>query len=384
MGKLQPLLKPVLKKGVRWFIEWYYERDGHRNRIRKSEFNGIELNSITDLREREKVAMKMLADVRSRLLPAVHAPDQELFSTALLSAVELKRSAKFKTNKSFSEVTRWVLEFFSAKGWQHIRCNQVTQAHVQAYFDHCIVKLKVANTTHNTRKNNLRSLFTELVTRGYFPENYVSKVPERVECDPIRRPLSEHEKQVIWNYIQQHDRPLTLAFMLLCYLAIRPGEIRDLRVGSIDLRRGVVRFPGRDSKNNKDSTVTIPAPLLPFFEGLHLEQYPPTYFLFGKAKGRHNADMLPRPERIGINSLSQKFRDVVRLLHRQGSLPDITGIQFYSLKDTLAIYLLENGVDVERAMRHFRQNNLDVFQRYVKRLGIVDEKIRELPIDIKI
>lgn len=312
------------------------------------------------------------------------APDQELFSVALLSAVELKRSTKFKTNKSFSEVARWVLEFFESQGWKHIRCNQVTQAHVQAYFDYCIVKLKVANSTHNTRKNNLRSLFSELVTRGYFPENYVSKVPERVECDPIRRALSQQEKEVIWNYIQKHDRALTLAFVLLCYMAIRPGEIRDLRVGAIDLKRGVVRFPGRDSKNNRDSIVTIPETLLPFFQSLGLEHYPPTYYLFGQAKGRHNANMLPQPKKIGINSLSGRFRVAVRRLYQQGALKDITGIQFYSLKDTLAIYLLDNGVDVERAMRHFRQHNLDVFQRYVKRLGVVDEKIRELPIDLKI
>lgn len=382
MRKRQPILSPTIHRGASWHIEWYFEHNGTRQRIRKSSHNGIDLNSIADLRERETAAAAMLSDIKARLCPPVLAPEHENFGAALLIAVELKRSSKWKTNKSFSEVTRWVTEFFAEKGWQHMRCNQVTQQHIQAYFDHCIVRLKVANSTHNTRKNNLRALFTELVKRGYFPENYVSKVPERVACDPIRRPLSQQEKEVIWNYIQQHDRPLTLAFMLLCYLAIRPGEIRDLRVGAIDLRRGVVRFPGRDSKNNKDSTVTIPAPLLPFFQALQLDQYPPSYFLLGRAKGRHNLHMLPQPERIGVNSLSHKFREVVRLLHRKGVLADIQGIQFYSLKDTLAIYLLDNGVDVERAMRHFRQHNLDVFQKYVKRLGVVDEKIRELPIDL--
>jgi len=384
MRKRRPILSPTIHRAETWYIEWYFEHNGTRQRIRKSRHNDIDLNAIADLREREALAQTMLADIKARLCPPIIAPEHENFGAALLIAVELKRSSKWKTNKSFSEVVRWITEFFAAQGWQHMRCNQVTQQHIQAYFDHCIVRLKVANSTHNTRKNNLRALFTELVKRGYFPENYVSKVPERVVCDPIRRPISQHEKEVIWNYIQKHDKALTLAFMLLCYLAIRPGEIRDLRVGAIDLKRGVVRFPGRDSKNNKDSTVTIPAPLIPFFESLHLEQYPPTYFLFGKAKGKHNTAMLPRSERIGVNSLSHKFREAVRTLHRSGALLDIQGIQFYSLKDTLAIYLLDNGVDVERAMRHFRQHNLDVFQKYVKRLGVVDEKIRDLPVDLKL
>ncbi|MEZ4941934.1 MAG: hypothetical protein R3D58_13730 [Saprospiraceae bacterium] len=54
------------------------------------------------------------------------------------------------------------------------------------------------------------------------------------------------------------------------------------------------------------------------------------------------------------------------------------GIKFKQL----ALYLLENGVDVESAMRHFRHTSLEMFQRYVKRLGVVNEQIRELKIDL--
>lgn len=168
---------------------------------------------------------------------------------------------------------------------------------------------------------------------------------------------------------------------MLCYLAIRPGEIRDLRVGSIDLKRGVVRFPSSDSKNNRNSVVTIPAQLIPMLVALKLEEYPDTHYLFGRAKGRHNVDMLPRSEQIGVNTLSQRFRTMLQHLKKTGKLSDITGLQFYSLKDTLAIYLLDSGVDLESAMRHFRHSDLQTFQRYVKRLGMVNEKIRDLDVD---
>lgn len=46
------------------------------------------------------------------------------------------------------------------------------------------------------------------------------------------------------------------------------------------------------------------------------------------------------------------------------------------------IYLLDNGVDVESAMRHFRHHDLAIFQRYVKRLGVVNEKIKSLPASV--
>jgi hypothetical protein len=35
-------------------------------------------------------------------------------------------------------------------------------------------------------------------------------------------------------------------------------------------------------------------------------------------------------------------------------------------------------------MRHFRHRDLSVFQRYVKRLGVVNEKIRGLEIDLEL
>ena len=37
---------------------------------------------------------------------------------------------------------------------------------------------------------------------------------------------------------------------------------------------------------------------------------------------------------------------------------------------------------VESAMRHFRHTSLEMFQRYVKRLGVVKEKIWELKVEL--
>ena len=89
---------------------------------------------------------------------------------------------------------------------------------------------------------------------------------------------------------------------------------------------------------------------------------------------------MPGPEIVGVNTLSNRFRQVLLRLHREGALQHIKGQSLYSLKDTLALYLPENGVDVESAMRHFRHTRLEIFQRYVKRLGVVNEKIRDLKV----
>lgn len=378
----RPLNEPAIKRGKTWVIVYYIEVQGKRKRVRVSARNGVELNAIFHLEERERAAVAMAAEIRSMIAPPALVPAETYFSDALRTAVELKRSSKEATNKAFGEVTRWLIDFFQKQGWQYLKCSQVKPEHIQAYFDHIIVVGKVRNSTHNTRKNNLRALFSEIVKRGYLPENFVSRVKDRPKVDPIRRSLTDVEKKALYRYAFENDLPLALAMMLLGFLAIRPGEMRDLRVSSVDLERGVIRFPADFSKNNRNSVVTIPEEVIPVLRSFNLDKYPGSYYLFGKAKGRHNSHLLPRPERCGKNTLSGRFRVAVRALARQGVIQDTRGVQLYSLKDTLAIFLLDQGVDPETAMRHFRQSDLNTFQRYVKRLGVISEKIRAVKVDV--
>jgi len=189
---------------------------------------------------------------------------------------------------------------------------------------------------------------------------------------------------VVLRYLSENDRSLYVAALMLGYLAIRPREIRDLQVRNIDLKRWVINMPGAQSKNNRNSVVTIPTELCVVFEALGLDGVPGHYYLFGggRGNGRHNAKLKPAPARIGEHTLSEKFRKVLRLLHASGALPDIEGLQFYSLKDSLALYLLEQGVDIDTAREHFRHSSLEMFQRYLKRLGGVKESIRGLKVEL--
>lgn len=115
-----------------------------------------------------------------------------------------------------------------------------------------------------------------------------------------------------------------------------------------------------------------------------LHQFPGNWYVLGRNNDNTNKGLGPKPEMIGKNTLGEKFRKLFRRLKEQGRLNDITGLQFYSLKDTLAVGMLDAGIDVESAMRHLRQRDLETFQRYVKRLGIVNEKIRAMPLRVPI
>ncbi|MBK8922095.1 MAG: site-specific integrase [Saprospirales bacterium] len=282
---------------MNWYIEYYIDVKGKRRRVRRSRnSDGTDLNTITDLAEREMLGMQMVKEIYVNLCPPVIRPEQTRFLEALELAVELKHSNKAKTNKTFTETARWLGEFFH-------------------------------------------------VSDAARPAALAGLSPARLSRHPARR----------------NPRP--------AHPEYRPEK----------RRRGFFR---RSVQKPAQFGVTIPVQIIPHLAAFHLDQYPENYFIFGRAKGRHNRDFLPGPERVGVNTLSNRFHQVLLRLHREGALQYIKGLSLYSLKDTLALYLLENGVDVESAMRHFRHTSLEMFQRYVKRLGVVNEKIRDLKVEL--
>jgi integrase len=381
MSAKKELYSPELKEGTVWIIRYYIEVAGSRKLVRLSKTdNNIEINSIKNLEERRKVCKEYLERLRIKISPISNLPKDIFLSSALQIAVELKRSSKPKTNKTNQDTARWFGNFINEK-YGNIRCRELTFEHVQMYFDYIILDRKVSNRTHFSRKQNLGGLFSELQRRGYINENFASQIKNRPKEDTVRRPLSVKEEEILVNEINSlNKREITLTFILQRYLGIRPDEIRNLRCGAFDFKRNLIRFPSTDSKNNRSSTVTIPTDLIGLLKSFEFDRHPDSFYIIGSNKGQKNKKFMPGPDRIGEHTLTTKFHEIFKRLNKEGKLNDIKGLQLYSLKDSLAIHMLDNGVDVESAMRHFRQRDLSIFQKYVKRLGVVNEKIREMPL----
>ncbi len=197
MPRRKKLDQPELFRNQVWYIAWYTVVDGVRIRMRKSEWGGVELNAISDLKEREEAAQEMLHQIRLEICPPAITPGDKVFLEALQLALAIKRSLKWRTNKGYEENVRWLSDYFHTQGWQYIKCKDVTFEHIQTYFDHMVLKRRIANSTHNSRKNNLRALTTVLVKRGYLKENLFAKLEQKPEGDPIRRPLTEDEKEAV-------------------------------------------------------------------------------------------------------------------------------------------------------------------------------------------
>ncbi|MCB9333962.1 MAG: hypothetical protein H6574_23150 [Lewinellaceae bacterium] len=100
MPTKKDLFQPVIKKGMAWYIEYYIDVKGTRKRVRRSRTSdGTDLNTISDLAERELVAKQMVKEIYVNLCPPVSSPAQTRFLEALQLAVELKHSNKAKPIK---------------------------------------------------------------------------------------------------------------------------------------------------------------------------------------------------------------------------------------------------------------------------------------------
>lgn len=386
MAQQKEFFSPLLRKNPSgtWYIEYYIDLGGVVKRVRLTKSgDGVGINTIKNLKEREAFAKKVLEEYRRKVCRPESAPARTLVREAMDFAVGLKASLKKESNLTYQSHARWFNEYLESRGLSTLRCFELTQSLVQDYFDHMLVKRKVSNTTYNTRKNHLRGLFAELVKRGYFEVNYAASISSRPKGEVKRRAVYASEKEAIFSWAFANDPVLAYAMLLLGYCAVRPGEIRQLRVGHVDLDEGVIHIPGSISKNKRAAGVTIPEDILPALRSMGRHTFPKEYYLFG-ASGKHsNHKLMPAPKPIGENTLSNRFRAMRRALKEGGVLKnDIPLLQFYSLKDTLALYLLESGVDIDSAMRHFRHSDLSSFQRYLKRLGGVNAPVKALKIDV--
>lgn len=118
-----------------------------------------------------------------------------------------------------------------------------------------------------------------------------------------------------------------------CY--IRPVELLRLRFKNFDLGRGVVTVESSDAKSWKKRVVTIPKSVLHYFTDGIFDKQPANYYLFGRRPiGNRRWSLEPWTVQISEGRMYIRHRRVLWRLRDAGKLGDITGLHWYSWKDT--------------------------------------------------
>lgn len=350
---------PVYKRGYRSFIEfWALDSKGTYSRYRPT-FNlnrihhlptrderGWDLcakirwwleqgNCIDDFEER-KVILEIKAAERVEE-PVDEAKEKQLtdISEALQISRKVKHSKKDKTNKSYRSHARRFLAYLDEKGSGDMAVGSINRTIAMEYLDYYKLEREVTNNTLNNVITHMRSLFTPLVDRGYINANPFSKLPSYRKEDKIRRNFEPHEAKVILSYVQEHDKVLFYSILLQYVCLIRPSELLRLRFCDIRVDDQLVVLERGKTKFGYQRVATIPQNVLIHFKDSFWSDYPKDYLLFGEKLNPHPT----KP--AGEGSLYRRHQKVLQVLFEQKKLSDLTGLQYYSWKDTGVTDIIE-------------------------------------------
>lgn len=190
-----------------------------------------------------------------------------------------------------------------------------------------------------------------------FPQKGVDKSAEVIHAEDLRMLLPE---------IKRTDPQLFLACMIEYYCFIRPGrELRLLKVGDIDLERGIITVTKDNAKNSKRQAVTIPSQLIEICMDYGIHTADKSLYVFGNKK-----KFGPKP--CSINMMRYRFNKVRDRL----GLPK--GYKLYSMKHTGATNLHLSGISMRELMDQLRHTKLEATQHYLKvKIGIINPRIRD-------
>lgn len=205
--------------------------------------------------------------------------------------------------------------------------------------------------THNAYLRCFKQVFKgvgqQALLNGIEPLNAKSspaKYFQRHQIERLKKNLLEQDPE-LWLFCQ---------FIYFCF--IRPGELRQLKVGDILFDEWKICLPSHVSKNKTQQYVTIPVAFRPSLE--RLKERSPQEYLFPS-----NMDVT-KPQ--GANAMLSRFR---KILNEMGFGQEY---KLYSWKHTGAVACVRAGVGVKQLQIQLRHHSLEEVDRYLRQLGVWD------------
>lgn len=236
-----------------------------------------------------------------------------------------------------------------------------TSMHAQQFVD-ALDAAALSPKTINASITHMHLFWREMKKKQWVHDNVwqdVSRIKRKVASDRYE-PFTVDEINTVFAHLKKIDQGnfLTVAKFVL-YAWIRPGELRKLKVGDIDIVNKTIRVPAEAAKAKKGAYVQIVPQLMETISSMHLEKYYAGLYLFSQNK------LLPGKLPLNKNSLVDRWQLWVM---------DKIGIKktMYALKHTGNIMYLQNNkgsVDLKWQQMQNRHSSAAMTERYIRELG---------------
>ena len=367
--------KPAeLRANKVWYIE-YYAKNPLTEKLERLKKR---VPSMKSQREREKYAKKMVQAINQKLetgwSPFYENPSNQyksledsfsLFLKQLEKEVKdgIKRPDTLRSWKSFfSNISAYINE-------KHLDIKFVLNIDflfVNNFLDYIYYDKRNSPRTYNNYLAYMKGFFEWAKLKGYAKQNPAEGIKSKPKVQKKREPLTAEVKKCI-KELRDKDFHFFTCCMLTYFCLIRRTELTKLKVSDVRLSESRIILDGSITKNRKTDSVTIPDVFLPIL-AQHLATANNSDYLFGK-------DFKPGKVQLNPKKISDTW-----IKYRKKYKFD-SKFQFYSLKDTGIMDLLNSGIPSIKVRDQARHYDIKQTEAYTTRNLIADDTIKGAKFD---
>lgn len=351
----------LVEANWRWYIEfWVFDHDSGLLK-RKRRFN---IQGSTKSQKRQN-ATSQIEEI-NRLLHSGYSlgnkPDQVRIPTvkeAFTKAIQIKHAEVGKRGQqAYRSFGNLLFEWADREKVSAKFITKFTKQDCYGFLDWLLQEKKYANKSRNNIHIFLNASLNLLVERGFISKNPAKGIPKLKTVSTRHLAYNEEQKRILENYLKS-EHPDLYNFTRFVYFGfLRPVEICRLKIRHIDKRQKIILVRSNLSKNKQQLPVVINPQWWKIIEGMKLEQYPDSYFIFSKG-------LKPGPKELIRNRVSE-----MHSLALQATDLNNGELDLYSWKHTGNCNAYLAGVGIKALQEQNRHSSLEMTEKYLRALGL--------------
>lgn len=287
-----------------------------------------------------KIASKIADIIYKGEAPAASAAAPKPLNQAVKDILLLKKSPSksSSTGTDYSSIVNEFLRWTEKKSLAYNPVTSFSRDNARQYFDFLSTRKTakgtlLSGTTINNKLTCLRAIFSALIEEQVIKENPFKAVEPAIPGEKNRRNFTTEEAAVVADFIENNHYWLFRGLLLQYYCYIRPVELTRLKFSDFNLTNGTVSVQVHKGKKYR-RIATIPSAILPYFTDNIFTKYPNNHYVFSTQKSGTQYKPGPSATQAAEDMQYKQHLKVLNRLKKLGKLKDITGLTWYSWKDT--------------------------------------------------
>lgn len=351
---------PKLHKGKEWYVD-FYARDPITDKMRRNKYI-----VGTGLRVSEKIrrASEIIKVISSQLMagwnPWINV-DESRGYVPFQQCVErylehVDRMDRKQTRQCYHSHVKIFMEYIATRMQPIKYAYQFDEALCTEFLDWIYLDRESTPRTRNNYRGWLYGFSAFLLQRKYIGSNPVEHIKVMPEHEKFRKDLSPEMLKQMSNYLNRVDKHFLLACLMQYYTLIRPGELSNLKIRDVFIKKQTVFVSHEFSKNHKDAEVGLNKTIIKLMLDLGVFNNPSDYYIFG-------AGFMPSLEKADPDQFNRRWKVMRKALKWDDCY------QFYSLKDS-GIRDLANARGVVVARDQARHSDITTTNKYIQKHSV--------------